>query len=290
MALVGNQSRINFGSGRSWGGLYSCTAGARRERGENAAINWQDGASTAIKLSAQPLGYIGGSAYYNAQTAGGLSSFNIAQIDLSTGAPTIAAGINIDGSATITFTVSDADLQLVVSTSGAATFTLTASADLVGALSGAGAASFAITTNSPLLGAIIDAVATATVTLTADGTMRATGALAGDITPFTELSPENLASAVWSASAAGNNDAGTMGEKLNDAGSGSNPWTEVIESGYTAAEILRVLAAVAAGKTTITDLGGGAATVTFVGIDGATDRVVADMTGSERATVTLDGT
>jgi hypothetical protein len=63
----------------------------------------------------------------------------------------------------------------------------------------------------------------------------------------------------------------------------------VIESGYTAAEILRILTAVAAGKTVITDLGGGAATVEFRDIDDTKTRVEADMTDSERTSVTLDG-
>jgi hypothetical protein len=106
----------------------------------------------------------------------------------------------------------------------------------------------------------------------------------------TGLSTANVGPAVWAALAAANNGAGTMGEKLNDAGSASNPWTEVIESGYTAAEILRLLAAVAAGKTTIDDLGGGFATVTFRDLADTKDRMVADMAGSERTDVTKDVT
>jgi hypothetical protein len=98
----------------------------------------------------------------------------------------------------------------------------------------------------------------------------------------------DIAQAVWAATAAGFNTAGTMGEKLNDAGSASNPWTEVIESGYTAAEILRLLAAVSFGKTNIVDNGGGSATVTFRDLADTKDRVDADMVGSERQTVTLD--
>lgn len=102
------------------------------------------------------------------------------------------------------------------------------------------------------------------------------------------LSAENLAAAVWNAIANDFNAVGTMGEKMNDAGSASNPWTEVIEGVYTAADLLRLLTAVAAGKTTITDLGGGAATVTFRDINDTTDRIVATMADSERATVVLD--
>jgi hypothetical protein len=71
---------------------------------------------------------------------------------------------------------------------------------------------------------------------------------------------------------------------------GASPWTETIESGYTAAEILRLLAAVAAGKTTITDLGGGLAEVVFRDVNDVKPRITADMTGSERTAVVVDGT
>jgi hypothetical protein len=49
----------------------------------------------------------------------------------------------------------------------------------------------------------------------------ATGSLVADITGQSELSPQSLAAAVWSALAAQFNDAGTMGQKLNAAASGN---------------------------------------------------------------------
>ena len=42
----------------------------------------------------------------------------------------------------------------------------------------------------------------------------------GEWTPYTELSPENLARAVWDALATQFNETGTMGSKLNTASSG----------------------------------------------------------------------
>lgn len=62
----------------------------------------------------------------------------------------------------------------------------------------------------------------------------------------------------------------------------------LVEGGLTLRDVTRLLLAVAAGKTSIVDLGGGAATVTFRDVADTTDRVVADMTGSERTTVTRD--
>lgn len=117
----------------------------------------------------------------------------------------------------------------------------------------------------------------------------AIGWISGAIVPYTELSPQSLANAVWSAIASDYLDAGTMGQKLNGAGSAGNPWTEVIEAGLSAAEILRIILAVQAGQTTITPTGTGTADVAFKAQNGTTDRVLASMTGSERTTVLVEG-
>jgi hypothetical protein len=63
-----------------------------------------------------------------------------------------------------------------------------------------------------------------------------------------------------------------------------------IEAGLTFRQIVRLLAAVAAGKTDITDLGGGNATVKFRDLGDTKDRITAGMTGSERTSVTRNVT
>lgn len=60
-----------------------------------------------------------------------------------------------------------------------------------------------------------------------------------------------------------------------------------IETGYTLKEVLQILAAVAAGKTEITDLGGGSATVVFRDLTDTRDAVSASMTDSARDAVTI---
>lgn len=65
---------------------------------------------------------------------------------------------------------------------------------------------------------------------------------------------------------------------------------EHVAGGYTVGDVLRILAAVAVGKTTITSPGAGSAFVTFRSIDDALDAVEATMSGSERVSVTLDPT
>lgn len=163
--------------------------------------------------------------------------------------------------------ISDADLKAFLQ----AVASLTGSGVAAGTRTGIGALISAITGD----GTAETSTATGTGELDADLVVTGTGLTTG-----------NVGAAVWAALAAANNVTGTMGEKLNDAGSGSNPWTEVIESGFTAAEILRILAAVLAGKVS----GAGLGTETFVGIDGTTDRVVSTVdSNGNRTSVTLDG-
>jgi hypothetical protein len=65
---------------------------------------------------------------------------------------------------------------------------------------------------------------------------------------------------------------------------------EQVQGAYTAADALRILLAVAAGKTTIVPLGANAATVEFQAVDDSGVVVSATMAGSERTAVTLTPT
>jgi hypothetical protein len=59
-----------------------------------------------------------------------------------------------------------------------------------------------------------------------------------------------------------------------------------LEGEYSMRDIMKLMSAVSFGKSTIVDLGGGIATVTFRDINDTVDRVEADMTSSERTNVT----
>lgn len=149
---------------------------------------------------------------------------------------------------------------------------------LAAALSGSGVAGGAATGLGELLAAITGTGAATGSTLTGVGELAAALVVTG-----TGLTTANVGPAVWAAIAAQNNTAGTMGEKLNDAGSASNPWTEVIESGYTAAQILKLIAAAAAGKLS----GAPGTAIAITGLDGSTVRVSAttDSNGNRTAVV-----
>ena len=78
--------------------------------------------------------------------------------------------------------------------------------------------------------AAIGAISSITITMLGTGAMvgsvmRADAFMSASITPYTALSPQTLAAGVWNALAASYNTSGTMGQKLNAAGTSGDPWT-----------------------------------------------------------------
>lgn len=195
-------------------------------------------------------------------------------------------GLPASGSTSITFTVPSADLQLVVSASGSTSITFSTSADLAGALAAVGSTSISFTVPNATLGAIINAEGSAPITWSLSATPRAIGVLSGDITPFTELSPQSLADAVWSALANAYTASGTMGELLNSAGSAADPLLGTVEGTLTLRDVQRILLAVAAGNAT----GLEGSTMVFKSQDGTTDRVAATYSSGARTVTTVDAT
>lgn len=62
----------------------------------------------------------------------------------------------------------------------------------------------------------------------ADGTLTGTGAMSANILAYGELTPEGIRDSIWNALSAQYTAAGTMGEKLNDAGAAGNPWAALL--------------------------------------------------------------
>lgn len=218
---------------------------------------------------------------------GAISAGNSTANPAITAAAALIAGAPISGAATLTLAESGASLSLVIALSGEATLTLTTADAVLSLTIGlTGEATWMLT---PTAGLSMTVPVAGSGVLSVSGTADLKGLLAmsGESSSFTELSPESLARAVWSAVATANDEPGTMGAKLNDAGGASNPWTEVIESGYTAAEILRLLASVMAGKSS----GGGGATVTFRDAADSKNRITATVDANgNRTAITLDAT
>ena len=137
----------------------------------------------------------------------------------------MAAGKNMEVTIPCTGTLTASQLQTVIS--------MVATLAATGTISNAQLVSFVNmvatigTTGSFTadIGALSNLVATLQAVASMSPQMNATANMEADITPFTELSPENLAAAVWNAMAATYNGSGSMGEKLNAAGTAGDPWT-----------------------------------------------------------------
>lgn len=173
------------------------------------------------RTSSAPDGY-GMKAPFPPVKAGGISAWNdpIAQLSM-TGA--LLQGGPMEGSGSMEFTAPDGSLSLVISMSGnVAIATLTGDSMVLRmtvGLNGTGAFQLTGTNNLALIVPFEGAGSVVTMGVGATD-LRGLLKLEGEWTPFTELSPEGLANAVWNSLAAQYNDVGTMGNKLNTASSG----------------------------------------------------------------------
>lgn len=195
--------------------------------------NQSVGQGIPSKLAGIPSGHLAPSSWVLPYKPGAMSSFTNLVVTVTPGTLNLAAGVNISGDSTVTITVNPADGQLIVSAVGSTSITFNLAANLAGALSASGSTSFSFTVNNATLGAIVDAVGATLVQFSASATPRATGNLSGDITPFTELSPQSLSAAVWETIAADFNDPGTMGNKLNLASSGGIDYDTLAQAVWT---------------------------------------------------------
>lgn len=271
MGLIGNRNVVFRVPVRNIGGTIANTPGAWdrvSKRGRSMSEAFAD------QRIAYPVGYLHPYAFDLPIKPGGISTFN-----QMTGAGELAAsgvgGKNAEAALSGVGSVSAAG-KLVVAAIAALTGT--------GALSGSANATLAAAaalSGSGTLTASIGALGGVSANLAGAGTCAlaayATGTLAGNLTnEAAGLSVSQIVEGVWSALAASYNDTGSMGEKLNGAGSAGNPWTEVIETGLTAAQAMRLITAALAGELSGADTG----TVTI-------RNAVAD--NADRITATVDG-
>ena len=175
---------------------------------------------------------------------------------------------------------------LIASAVGSIDGVFTLSADIVAlaALSGSIDGDIAFTGN---LGALAGLSGSIDGAFTLTAIPYATATMSGGITSDTAaLTAESVAAAVWDALAAAHNSVGTMGEKLNGAGSAGNPWTEMIESGMNAAQAMRLITAALAGK--VSGAAGPVVTIRNAVADDA-DRIVATVDDDgNRTAITYD--
>lgn len=261
MALIAaNSSRI--GTVRAFSGTTTVAGGHRRENISPAHthLNWSAGWHTVSGVtdrSSVPEGARHPVAWKQARKAGGLASRSLINgtADL---ALAMAAGKNAVAALDGLGAMAPAPLQLVVSAvaaisgSGSINALLAGKLEAAAALAGAGDLDGAI-------GALAGVFATLDGDGSLSGTMRAIGHMEATVTPFTELSPQSLAAAVWAS---------------------------VIEAGLNAEEAMRLIAAATAGKVS----GAAGTTVTIRNaVADDKNRIVATVDSSgNRTAITYD--
>lgn len=231
--------------------------------------------------------------------SGTVSSANAWAVKLATAAVTGSGDLTAFGGLIV---------QLIAALTGSGTVTaanlqafLAAVADLTGS---------GDITDAELL-AFGELIAALTGTGTTSPTLTGTGELDADIVAYGSLTPEGIRDAVWNAILANFLTPGSTGAALSSAGSAGDPWitnlpgayapgsagdiignlladmgTRAVDGTYTNDELLRILAAVIAGKVS----GAGTGTETFRGINDDKDRVVATVdSNGNRTAITLDG-
>lgn len=219
--LLNNYAIDNYNPGHSVGGT---TNPLRWAKGGSVRMYYYGEAYVADETNKDSF-YSGYSAPYTpsmAPTAGGLSSHQNALITHSQTAQ-LVGGLPTSGSTSITFTTT-ATGGLIVSGSGSASITFSPTGTLISVAAGSGSATVTLS-GSALIGALAGISGQTSITLTPTAVIRAVGYLSGLSTNETEFSADALARAVWDAVAADFNISGTMGEKLNAAGTAGDPWT-----------------------------------------------------------------
>lgn len=263
MAICANGYRDNLGVFRTFGATVSNNAYPSSHHWQfartGAMRNFAAGEGIQNPLAGIPSGHRHPSAWVMPQKAGALAARNTI-----TGSGSVAADV------------------LAVKLAEAA---LSGSGDLaaIGGLIVQAVA--ALTGSGTVTGADVQAFLAAVANLTGIG-----GVTDADLEGLGEL----VAAIAGSGTTAGSTMTGVgelsadlvvTGTGLTTANVGAAVWATLIEAGYTAEQVLRVLAAHAAGDATGLENG----SPVFKGIDGTTDRIVGTYSGGTRTVTDLNG-
>ena len=200
MGLLANGFRDTSGVFQTYGATasnnaYPSARWANMAR-TGAARNLSAGQGITDDKVGKPMGYLHPGAWMLPQKGGAMSSHNRTK-GAATATLTLVSGRNVAGSSAGTSTAA-ATLQLVVSMVASAAGIATVTGNVFAALGmvGSSTGSSTATAQKNALGWLYGSSAgSCTATLT----RYATGRLYGSISPFTELSPQNLADAVLAA-------------------------------------------------------------------------------------------
>jgi hypothetical protein len=180
-------------------------------------------------FSAYPNGYLAPKAFILPLKDGAISSFTLAA-GIIEGSATLIPARNLEGTGTLAISVTNAQLDQIVSLVASGTMTISvADAQLAGAANMDASSTMAITVADALCGAIFSVTASSSCSITGTGsTLTALAFMEAEAGGPTELSPEGLAAAVWNTVLADYNETGSTGEALANASSAGNPWDALL--------------------------------------------------------------
>lgn len=230
MALLGNYSVILKGLGKFYAG--SSVSGNPNTFADSNAV--RNRYTHFDKYNAEPVGYLGPYAFIMPQTSGGMGSQS-QSFEAISSVGNLAGGRNLEGTSALTITLTNAQLDQIVSAVAAATGTMTKLDAALAAAAGMFAdGNGVITLTQAQCGAIFSVLASTSMSITGVGSdVTAKGFMSADAGGPTPLSPEGLATALLNALIADYNEPGSVGEVLNNVGASANPWDAVLTSNTT---------------------------------------------------------
>lgn len=192
MASWPNNFRAFGTPGKTFGNLayskYTGTGGGRFD------LFTAGGAKTA----SAPNGYGMLAGYIQPLKAGGISSYNTPVSSMALSGNALSGGPVAGTAAVATFTGNGMLLSLVISLGGTSTITLAGNGNVLRLTVGLGGiGSWALTGNLNVLSLIVPFAGLGSFELSGTSDLRGILSMEGEWTPFSTLSPENLAKAVW---------------------------------------------------------------------------------------------
>lgn len=215
MALLGNISLLHKSPAKFTTGSVGFNdranwnkPGMMRSRGDLTV-------STLWKYDAVPSGMYAGRAFFAPQKAGRIVTRTPVRINAAA-----VGALGVPASASASFAIDATSIGgLIAGGVASATITINGTAAIAGLAAGSASGSLAINA-AAIAGATAWGVAASTMTVTGTAVGYGRGFMQASTVDNTTLTPASITNAVWSAVAADYAAAGTMGNKLNAAGSG----------------------------------------------------------------------
>lgn len=223
MGLIGNHSVLHKSCATFKNG--TATAGAYAANVRSNFLKPHISRSKSLVMGqfiSVPYGYNIGQAIFPSIKTGGIACHTLANGSSSTTPPLVMAKIataDLAGTSSVSAALSQL-IQLAAALSAQGLVTgaeVAAVASLVASITASGTVSANISALIPIAAALIGSTSMSS-------NLTGIGRLEADLTPYTELSPESLAAAILNAALASYNEAGSVGEALNNVGASGNPW------------------------------------------------------------------